>query len=1028
MAGPNNPPLIIRVGANLEELKKALAEGRVLIDNTSTSLGRMTASLRGDKLLQDAQKLVQGVEAVGGAATLTAKQQAKVNAQLQEAIEKYRLLGKDAPASMLAVEKATHGATQKTSLLGEAFGKLGPMLAATFSIGAMMQFGRVLLEDADNLVRLSDKTGISIESLQTLQFAAKQSGLELETVTTSVTMMQKRLAGDDKSAVSALGRLGIAFSDFKYLSPDEQFKAIAIEVAKVEDPMMRAKIATDLFGKGGGEVLPLLVANFEALTAAAPKMSDAAVRALDDVGDAADAAMARFKATIGNMIGGHLAQIYEGLDNIKALIREDGSIDWRVAAGGAVGPLPKLRQSAPLWKPTLWSGEGGIETDLARDRDIADIDRRLEALKKQEKAADLLKVTTHGLNDEWVTWAEYTVEWEAQGKELQNALAGLTKEGLLPVSQTFNDLITELPEYSGGIDQAAKMTDDARQATRSWRGELSSLASSFRLLQQSAGEGGLGRFAQKMASVTGSMDLGGQGSLTFAENLLGVGKSATTTTGRLTAMASGALQMAAAMEQATQSTSHWQNAVSGAATGASMGAVAGPYGAAAGAIVGLLYGYYKKTPGDDVTAKQLRALQDQYGGYVKLQKQMQLAGISAAEYSRIMSMGVDDLEAYTEAVANLETAFAAYNETLTALKKGAEATKTIADSLGIASTQTQFERLGVYVSAIFGKMLRETGSLIDAFEAVGATLDKMIEAQDQFGFTNTALLDELLPLRRIMNDNADLTGRISGLGQLGAAFGPNLMRSMGILPTFGADLADTFSQLSNRSGVSQQQALMLMQAPLQQLWEAVVGGGVRNGLGSLDAETKRVLQLAIDAGLVGADMRSIGERQLDMLTNIRDLIAGVPEGAGSGGGGGGAGNGGGRGWNFDYNPYDYRFGGAGGGSDKDWSESYWDAIYGRNRFDTGTDGFEYFGSGTPALLHGWERVQTKAQAQAERASTSASGPVTVQFYEIHAVDADGFDQLMAKKGVPAFTKAVRTNAYKNNPELAATLRRLVDAG
>src|SRR5262245_22779700 len=78
---------------------------------------RMATALKGDKLLASANNLVAAVNKVGGAATLTESQQRRVNAQVTEALAKYRALGQQAPAAMLALQKATAGTVQPTGFL-----------------------------------------------------------------------------------------------------------------------------------------------------------------------------------------------------------------------------------------------------------------------------------------------------------------------------------------------------------------------------------------------------------------------------------------------------------------------------------------------------------------------------------------------------------------------------------------------------------------------------------------------------------------------------------------------------------------------------------------------------------------------------------------------------------------------------------------------------------------------------------------------------------------------------------------------
>jgi uncharacterized coiled-coil protein SlyX len=48
--------LTVRVGANIDELKKALAEGRVVIENTSSAMDKLASRLGGDKAKQEFER------------------------------------------------------------------------------------------------------------------------------------------------------------------------------------------------------------------------------------------------------------------------------------------------------------------------------------------------------------------------------------------------------------------------------------------------------------------------------------------------------------------------------------------------------------------------------------------------------------------------------------------------------------------------------------------------------------------------------------------------------------------------------------------------------------------------------------------------------------------------------------------------------------------------------------------------------------------------------------------------------------
>ena len=155
---------------------------------------------------------------------------------------------------------------QVSSLLGT-IGIGGGALTAAGIVGTVSSLASSALDAADNLTKLADKTGITIEGLQRLQAVAEPSGNSLDQVSSAVTQMQKRIAEGADGTSEALGAIGLSIDDLRALSPDEQFFAIAKGIQSIKDPAQQVKIAMDLFGKSGAEILPTLLST-SALAAA----------------------------------------------------------------------------------------------------------------------------------------------------------------------------------------------------------------------------------------------------------------------------------------------------------------------------------------------------------------------------------------------------------------------------------------------------------------------------------------------------------------------------------------------------------------------------------------------------------------------------------------------------------------------------------------------------------------------------------------------------------------------------------------
>jgi TP901 family phage tail tape measure protein len=121
-------------------------------------------------------------------------------------------------------------------------------------------FGR-MSEVGGRLDDISQRTGVSIEAISALGYAAKLTGSDLATLEKGFVGLAKfnaALAKDSKEAQTALDQLGINKSAFSAASLEQQIGLIAEGLRKVPNDATRAEIAMKLFGKAGVNLLPML--------------------------------------------------------------------------------------------------------------------------------------------------------------------------------------------------------------------------------------------------------------------------------------------------------------------------------------------------------------------------------------------------------------------------------------------------------------------------------------------------------------------------------------------------------------------------------------------------------------------------------------------------------------------------------------------------------------------------------------------------------------------------------------------------
>lgn len=237
------------------------------------------------------------------------------------------------------LDTALEGVGTTTAKTG---GIAGGVFKGALAAGVFMEIARSvggltieMIGMGDQIVKIADRTGLTTKAVQELGYIAGQSGNTIDQITAALGQMQNRLAEGDKSAVSALRQLGLRFEDLRDLNPDEQFYAIASAIATVESPMERTRLAMDLFGRAGSQILPTLLSDFQNLRDEAPKMSDATVRALDTAGDRMDWLTLRAKVLA--------AEGFNALWNTASLAMGSGWIDLF----GKAEP-PVLRVSAAM--------------------------------------------------------------------------------------------------------------------------------------------------------------------------------------------------------------------------------------------------------------------------------------------------------------------------------------------------------------------------------------------------------------------------------------------------------------------------------------------------------------------------------------------------------------------------------------------------------------------------------------------------------------------------------------------------------
>lgn len=170
--------------------------------------------------------------------------------------------------------------------LGSAIGNVGSKGSAVFKelgaaglkVGAILAtvgiaFGKIVKGAADSgdaIKEASDRLGVSTKFFQEFQFAASQTGVDMEKVEAGLTKFSKAL-GDAQAGtgegVGVFRGLGIALKDSagKARGMEKILPELADKLQKIQDPALRNSVAMRLFGRDGAKLAVTLGKGSEGL-------------------------------------------------------------------------------------------------------------------------------------------------------------------------------------------------------------------------------------------------------------------------------------------------------------------------------------------------------------------------------------------------------------------------------------------------------------------------------------------------------------------------------------------------------------------------------------------------------------------------------------------------------------------------------------------------------------------------------------------------------------------------------------------
>lgn len=175
-------------------------------------------------------------------------------------------------------EKHANSMSKSLSGIKNMMGSFGAGLAAYFSVDAFAGLIKSSAELQDQLGKMSEKTGVGVEELSKLQYAAKLSNVSTDQLQTGLIKLGKGMvdaATDSGEARNALAAMGISIrnNDGTLKSSSVALGEIADKFNGYQDGATKATLASKLFGKSvGPDLIPMLNGGSNGIKAAGDEL------------------------------------------------------------------------------------------------------------------------------------------------------------------------------------------------------------------------------------------------------------------------------------------------------------------------------------------------------------------------------------------------------------------------------------------------------------------------------------------------------------------------------------------------------------------------------------------------------------------------------------------------------------------------------------------------------------------------------------------------------------------------------------
>jgi hypothetical protein len=305
----------------------------------------------------------------------------------------------DVHPGLTATATATRQVTQDTDSMSGAFEQaknLAGALGIGLSVGAVVAYGRAMIDTAGQIQKMADATGLTTDQVQGLMAAADQTSTPIAVFSGAIAALQQKLGSGDAGLIAATKALGLSFEDLRRLSPYEAMTTYASALQGVDDQNRQAALGVDVFGKAWRELGASVKAGALQVAEEAPKMTTGALAVLNQMDTKVKETSQYFKVLAADMIA--FAAGEKTSAQMKLLA--DRAAEAAKALPTVTEPLRDMVQ------PLVDVGTESINLGLQQRLLAADVARNAIAVEQSTPAYKAWAAAMTELGTAGASWAE----------------------------------------------------------------------------------------------------------------------------------------------------------------------------------------------------------------------------------------------------------------------------------------------------------------------------------------------------------------------------------------------------------------------------------------------------------------------------------------------------------------------------------------------------------------------------------------------------------------------------------------------